>query len=206
MHLGATSQLLVKNNDIALIERGAFNGLTALTELDLSGNRLTAIPSWLFMPLSALTTLSWANNSVAEVEAGALSYSTFLTAATMVNNTLWCPLETSWFQAHFNFAECTCTGAYQPRLVKDAAGRTQSAACEPTPPVPRPVRVPAPPHGAAVSVLAAANRAAPAPHSSQAAAAALGGAVAALVCAAGLLCAAVRTRRWPRSATSTLAP
>ena len=55
---------------IARVQRGAFNGLTELTKLDLSNNKITSLPDDIFDPLTMLEELELGGNPLVSLPAG----------------------------------------------------------------------------------------------------------------------------------------
>ena len=56
--------------NITSVERGAFNGLTELTKLDLSDNKITSLPDDIFDPLTMLEEIELGGNPLVSLPAG----------------------------------------------------------------------------------------------------------------------------------------
>ena len=56
--------------NITSVERGAFNGLTELTKLDLSNNKITSLPDDIFDPLTMLEEIELGGNPLVSLPAG----------------------------------------------------------------------------------------------------------------------------------------
>ena len=63
----------LSNNDITIIESGAFADLPLLTTIKVSGNYITIIESGAFSNLPLLTTIDLSNNGITIIESGAFS-------------------------------------------------------------------------------------------------------------------------------------
>ncbi|BFZ00788.1 hypothetical protein BsWGS_03827 [Bradybaena similaris] len=72
--------LSLENNYILIIEEGAFNGLTLLTSLDLSGNRIgkNNISDGIFQPLSSLKSLRLNHNGFSCITSTSYRFLTYL--------------------------------------------------------------------------------------------------------------------------------
>ena len=68
------------------MQASAFNGLTALTILDLSDNSLDTMPEGAFSGLTALTALDLSDNSLTTIQAGAFNELTALTILDLSDN------------------------------------------------------------------------------------------------------------------------
>ena len=88
-HLAAiTGALLLNAKSITVLAAGDFDGLTALTGLDLEDNSLTALPAGVFDELTALTTLNLFGNSLTALPAGVFDKLTALTELSLADNSL----------------------------------------------------------------------------------------------------------------------
>ena len=90
-HLAAiTGELDLQEQDpkITALAAGDFDGLTALTTLDLARNDLTALPDGVFDELTALTTLQLTNNELTLLPDGVFDELTALTSLYSTNNEL----------------------------------------------------------------------------------------------------------------------
>ncbi|XP_041461934.1 leucine-rich repeats and immunoglobulin-like domains protein 3 [Lytechinus variegatus] len=63
-------ELILANNDISVIQEGAFDGLMALRFLDLSENRISEIGNFTFTGLQGLTVLNLAGNIIQHLHSG----------------------------------------------------------------------------------------------------------------------------------------
>ena len=89
LHLAAVSGTLdLFGGGITTLQSGDFDGLTALTYLELSSNLLTALPAGVFDDLSALTTLELDYNSLAALPAGVFADLSALTTLELNSNSL----------------------------------------------------------------------------------------------------------------------
>ena len=88
-HLAAiTGALLLNAKSITVLAAGDFDGLTALTGLDLEDNSLTALPAGVFDELTALTTLDLRGNSLTALPGAVFDELTALTALNLFGNSL----------------------------------------------------------------------------------------------------------------------
>ena len=88
-HLAAiTGGLHLFNRGITALAAGDFDGLTALTVLNLRTNSLSTLPAGVFEDLTALTELSLRNNSLSTLPAGVFDNNTALTTLYLNNNSL----------------------------------------------------------------------------------------------------------------------
>ena len=88
-HLGAiTGTLNLKAQSISALLAGDFEGLTALTKLDLSDNTLTALPEGVFDNLTALTDLALEGNDLAALPDDVFDDLTALTILDLTDNAL----------------------------------------------------------------------------------------------------------------------
>ena len=93
-HLTAITSILHVTNDenLTAIADGDFDGLTALTTLNLGGNALTTLPSGVFDELTALTTLGLDSNALTALPSGVFDELTVLTTLYLDSNDLTTPL------------------------------------------------------------------------------------------------------------------
>ena len=88
-HLAAiTGQLNLFNDGITALAAGDFDGLSALTNLDLAGNSLGTLPDDVFDELTALTNLDLGGCSLSTLPAGVFDELTALTDLGLLNNSL----------------------------------------------------------------------------------------------------------------------
>ena len=88
-HLAAiTGTLLLSGENITALAAGDFEGLTALTSLDLSRNGLTALPADVFNGLTALTSLALNRNGLTALPADVFEGLTALTSLDLSFNDL----------------------------------------------------------------------------------------------------------------------
>ena len=88
-HLGAiTGTLNLKAQSISALLAGDFEGLTALTKLDLSDNTLTALPEGVFDNLTALADLALEGNTLAALPDDVFDDLTALTILDLTDNAL----------------------------------------------------------------------------------------------------------------------
>ena len=88
-HLAAiTGTLLLSGENITALAAGDFEGLTALTSLDLSRNGLTALPADVFNGLTALTSLALNRNGLTALPADVFNGLTALTSLVLSYNDL----------------------------------------------------------------------------------------------------------------------
>ena len=88
-HLAAiTSTLRLGNKGITALAAGDFDGLTALTELELHSNELSTLPAGVFEELTALTLLYLDSNSLTTLPAGVFDELTALTYLGLNGNSL----------------------------------------------------------------------------------------------------------------------
>ena len=88
-HLAAiTSLFSLQTEGITSLRAGDFDGLTALTTLNLQGNSLSSLPAGVFENLTALTRLELNHNSLSELPAGVFDELTALTILYLRNNSL----------------------------------------------------------------------------------------------------------------------
>ena len=85
---GITGTLWLTNTGITALAAGDFEGLTALTSLQLGRNSLTTLPADVFDGLTALTQLSLAGNSLTTLPAGVFDGLTALGALFLDDNSL----------------------------------------------------------------------------------------------------------------------
>ena len=78
--------LLLVAKGITALAAGDFDGLTALTELDLRGNDLASLPAGVFDELTALTELDLRSNDLSTLPAGVFEELTALTYLNLYNN------------------------------------------------------------------------------------------------------------------------
>ena len=83
-----TTLNLTSNNDLESLPADIFNGLTGMTHLDLSGNDLESLPADVFDGLTALTTLDLRNNDLESLPAGVFDGLTALTTLRFTSNSL----------------------------------------------------------------------------------------------------------------------
>ena len=88
-HLAAiTGSLFMGSKGITALASGDFDGLTALTSLNLNTNSLETLPAGVFDELTALTSLHLFNNSLSTLPAGVFDGLTALTQLSLYNNSL----------------------------------------------------------------------------------------------------------------------
>ena len=83
-----TGPLNLSNKGITALAAGDFDGLTALTQLQLFGNSLSTLPDSVFDELTALTTLKLNDNSLTTLPAGVFDELTALTTLWLEKNFL----------------------------------------------------------------------------------------------------------------------
>ena len=83
-----TGTLLLSGENITALAAGDFEGLTALTSLDLSRNGLTALPADVFNGLTALTSLALNRNGLTALPADVFNGLTALTSLVLSYNDL----------------------------------------------------------------------------------------------------------------------
>ena len=86
--LTALTRLQLRSNLLVALPAGVFAGLSALTRLQLGDNSLAALPAGVFAGLSALTTLELNSNSLAELPAGVFVGLSALTRLWLNSNSL----------------------------------------------------------------------------------------------------------------------
>ena len=86
--LTGLTQLLLSSNRLATLPDGVFDELTALTVLRLGNNRLATLPDGVFDGLTALTGLYLFNNALATLPDGVFDGLTALTVLTVASNDL----------------------------------------------------------------------------------------------------------------------
>ena len=86
--LTGLTQLLLSSNRLATLPDGVFDELTALTRLRLGNNRLATLPDGVFDGLTSLTRLYLNDNALARLPAGVFDGLTALTVLTVASNDL----------------------------------------------------------------------------------------------------------------------
>ena len=86
--LTALTDLSLSGNELSSLPVGAFSGLTALKDLSLSGNELSSLPVGAFSGLTALTDLNLDLNELTSLPAGVFSGLTTLKDLRLVSNEL----------------------------------------------------------------------------------------------------------------------
>ncbi len=86
--LTALTDLTLSGNELSLLPAGAFSGLTALTDLTLSDNELSSLPAGAFSGLTALTDLTLSDNELSSLPVGAFSGLTALKTLNLDRNEL----------------------------------------------------------------------------------------------------------------------
>ena len=81
-----TTLQLSFNRGLTTLPAGVFDGLTALTRLDLRSNGLTTLPAGVFDELTALTTLDLRSNGLTTLPAGVFERLTALTELRLRDN------------------------------------------------------------------------------------------------------------------------
>ena len=84
--LTALTNLELGRNSLSTLTTGVFDELTALTTLDLRINSLSTLPAGVFDKLTALTTLDLRNNSLSTLSAGVFEELTALTTLRLDGN------------------------------------------------------------------------------------------------------------------------
>ena len=85
-HLAAITSLDLSSKNIASLQAGDFDGLTALEELCLFGNQISSLPSDIFEGLSTLRTLNLYNNRLSSLPDGLFVGLTSLTTLRLNGN------------------------------------------------------------------------------------------------------------------------
>ena len=85
-HLAGIGSLALANSGITGLQAHDFDGLTALTALELDGNRLGALPAGVFDGLTALTSLRLSQAGLGALPAGAFAGLTALTSLRLNDN------------------------------------------------------------------------------------------------------------------------
>lgn len=101
--------LVLKNNLIDKADADWLSGNSSLTWLDLSGNRLTKIPTALLKKLPLLENIDLSNNRLEKIPAGSLDVQTKLERLNLQNNKLD-TLDASVFQGMNNLTYLFLTG------------------------------------------------------------------------------------------------
>ena len=86
--LSALTQLELNNNQLTSLPAGVFDGLSSVMVLGLSGNQLTSLPVGAFDELSALTNLVLNNNQLTSLSVGVFDGLSSLTYLQLQNNQL----------------------------------------------------------------------------------------------------------------------
>ena len=86
-HLAAITYMSINGNySLTSLKSGDFNGLTALTRLDLNGNNFSTLPSGIFDKLTSLTRLSLGGNNFSTLPSGIFEKLTSLTTLGLNEN------------------------------------------------------------------------------------------------------------------------
>ena len=86
--LTALTNLRLSGNDLSTLPAGVFDELTELTDLRLDGNDLSTLPAGVFDELTELTDLSLAGNDLSTLPAGVFDELTELTDLSLAGNDL----------------------------------------------------------------------------------------------------------------------
>ena len=86
--LRAVTDFNLSRQRIPALQRGDFAGLSGLTVLNLNGNRLANLPDGIFRGLTALVGLALGNNQLSTLPAGIFADLTNLTRLNLINNDL----------------------------------------------------------------------------------------------------------------------